>query len=99
MSDSGNDINRMHSTAKWMAEMFGEMIYRGYSSDEHIACHDRRMGDVYMPSLPEMKEAYIGLIAEKLYPILEEYREKILADYEAMDAGLHAPNPNLWERR
>lgn len=92
-----NDIKRMHSTAKWMAEVFGEMIYRGHSSDEHIACHGRPMGGVYMPSLPEMRKVYIGLIAEKLYPILEEYRDKVLADYEAMEAGLHAPHPSSTE--
>jgi len=85
MSELEND------TEKWLSELFGELIHRGISSQEHIHYHGSPMGNYSSPTLQELREVHLGYTGEFLTSLLEEHLKKIIEDYEKLD-GEHEPS-------
>ena len=75
---------REFDTEKWLSELFGELIHRGISSDEHIHYHGSPMGNYHAPTLEELKGVHLGYVGEFLTLLLEDHLKRILEDYEKL---------------
>ena len=77
-------IMKERDTEKWLSELFGELIHRGISSQEHIHYHGSPMGNYHAPTIEELKNAHLGYTGEFLTSLLEDHLKKIIDDYEKL---------------